>query len=79
MGKYWSRAAYLTMGDQPFVTHPWKCEDNPFRSFTNNIVKKIHILRPIHSGRLRQDSEEENKFQEELINPAVLLHTFLVA
>ena len=37
--------------------------------------KKKHIL---SSGRLSQDREAENKFQEELLNPALLLHRFLV-
>jgi len=45
----------------------------------SELKEKILILRPIHSGRLRQDSEAENKFQEEFINPALLLHRFLVA
>jgi hypothetical protein len=67
------------MGDHLLVTHPWKCENNPFRSCTNTTVEKIRILRPTHSGRLRQDSEEENKFQEELTSPALLLHIFLGA
>jgi hypothetical protein len=42
-------------------------------------AQKIYILRPTHSGRLREDREAENKFQEELLNPALLWHKFLVA
>jgi hypothetical protein len=46
---------------------------------TTQSKKKNTYSEPKHSGRLRQDCEIENKFQEELMNPALPLHRFPVA